>query len=1225
MAGIAESISANRGFQKPLLYPVVVIGVVLVCACVQAGFAVGDSGGGTWIKVVEFEPRVVRAVRLRLLQNDSWPIADLAWPCIEEMEIYGPGSDENLAMGENVRVRAYSSRDGYPVENLNDGKYGPEHSWIPVTAKGGEVVQIDLPELVKVSKVVLRSPLGLEPLNWHIRVARDGYAWKHVYNMKQGLMPDIPAAPQRGREIEEFCADCRGRVDKALCEAFIGEEYAWLKAFSRAEISERLVSYPTHTRHWLDHERHCPPHPARDRIPAPPLSSEPKLDGQLDDQCWQGASGSIVRVAEPESFMKDPFVEYEVFAGRYGNDLYLAVRTERLLSSHVAIVSGADGRGRGMVAVSGDRLVFNTYQQGGDVDVHDRMKTERFVNGAFNEELTQFEFKLPLSLFPYCRQRGLEVGLGMGARHVRKVGRAVGLWFCEFSMAQVGPCVNRVFNVRLTAAADGRGVTLRGNAAELEKGLTLSPGQSKTIAIAADQGPLGPQYELKVEDDSGRAFEMHLFRYDPLERQLALMAGLVERLDAKGVDVEAERGELSRLRRVQERFLAGAGGDVAAEREVVLDARLVRRRLFWRDPDLSDLERVLFVKRRPFEPSHNYSVNFDAPFRPGGGVCVLDVARRDGSIEPDKCSVRCLFEAGSGIARTPVADFGLKKVYFGYRTAENGYYHVMSMNSDGSGLGQLTDGPFHDYWPCPLPDGGLAFISTRCKARFLCWRPQAAVMFRMKTDGSDIRPLSFANLTEWAPSLMNDGRIIWTRSEYQDKGANFGHTLWAIRPDGTKPELVFGNDIIQPAGYANGREVPGTGEILCTLISHFGDLNGPLALADIDKGRFSAESIHTLTPEIPWPGQWPMKECFRDPLPISRDYYLCSHSPWRRFGLYVLDRYGNRELLYDDPEISSMCPTIFAARPAPPVLNTDVDLEKDYGEFIVRDVYRGIGPAVERGRAKYIRVVEEVRSNLERLANGEYRVDHPNYNDFYATPVHKVSGFYKWPTYVAKAALGIVPIEEDGSAHFYAPARKVLYFQLLDKDLNELQRMRSVVQLQPGEKRSCVGCHESRQSTPFNTRRLAARAPRQLEPPPWGARPFSFEKVVQPVLDAKCVRCHNSSHKKGLDLTGTLDEHKVPISYRTLVERHLVDYVNCGFDWGGCEKLDPLTFGTVESRLWDVLNAGHHDVKLTSEQIRRIKTWIDLNCPLWPDYTERQKRPEAVRKVTKAAESVLDR
>lgn len=97
----------------------------------------------------------------------------------------------------------------------------------------------------------------------------------------------------------------------------------------------------------------------------------------------------------------------------------------------------------------------------------------------------------------------------------------------------------------------------------------------------------------------------------------------------------------------------------------------------------------------------------------------------------------------------------------------------------------------------------------------------------------------------------------------------------------------------------------------------------------------------------------------------------------------------------------------------------------------------------------------------------------------------------------------------------------------------------------------------------------------------------------------------------GLDLRGTLDDERVPASYRTLITHGLVRYVDCGWNSGGCEKLDPLSFGTVKSRLWEVLDApeGHHGVQLTRDDTLRLKTWIDLNCPLWPDYIERRLRP----------------
>ncbi|HUS92909.1 MAG TPA: discoidin domain-containing protein [Phycisphaerae bacterium] len=713
---------------------------------------------------------------------------------------------------------------------------------------------------------------------------------------------------------------------------------------------------------------------------------------------------------------------------------------------------------------------------------------------------------------------------------------------------------------------------------------------------------------------------------DPVGRVLGQMEEMLARLAGKGLDVSGERAELAELRQPHRQFLAASPPDASAERAIFLAARRAKRRLFFREPDLAAVERVLFVKRHPFEPSHNYSVILDARGGPGGAVCVLEVPRSDGRLVPEKATVRRLFEAGEGVARNPAASFDARRLYFAHRASGRGYFHIMAMDSDGRNVRQLTDGPFHDYWPCPIGDGGLAFISTRCKARFLCWRPQAFVLFRMDADGGSIRPLSHANLSEWSPAPMRDGRVLWMRSEYLDKGADFGHTLWAIRPDGTHPELVFGNNTLHC--YANGREVPGTSEICCTLVSHGGDLNGPIALIDLRKGPFDPAAIRSITPDARahYHMSWARRECFRDPVPLSRDYFLCSHAPDDRFGLYVIDRYGNRELLHLDPAIGSMCPTPLRAVARPPALSESVEApvpgdEPEPGVFVLADVYQGLAPAVARGHVRYLRVCEEVRSDLARLPNGEYQQDHPAFEDWYATPVHKVRGPHGWPSYVAKGTFGLVPVEADGSACFYAPAGKVLYFQALDGDFNELQRMRSVVQLQPGERRGCIGCHEHRSAAPPVGRVQALRrGPVRLEPPPWGAGPMAYERVVQPVWDAKCVRCHNAAHKRGYDLTAKLDGEKVPASYRTIISRGWVHYFD--YTWGReHHKADPMTFGSLQSRLWQVLAAGHNQVKLSPDEARRVKCWTDLNCPLWPDYTYRPDR--AV--VPKAADAQAGR
>lgn len=702
-------------------------------------------------------------------------------------------------------------------------------------------------------------------------------------------------------------------------------------------------------------------------------------------------------------------------------------------------------------------------------------------------------------------------------------------------------------------------------------------------------------------------------KLSPTERMLVQFEEMITRLAEKRVDVSTARKELAALR---------SRHPPTDEESFYLEARLAKRRLMFGDPDLAPLQRILFVKRHPYLSSHNYSDVLDSQFKSGGGICALEIPRRDGRLDPAAATVKTLFDGSTGIARDPMADFDARRIHFAYRpgTAKAGqqepYWHLMAMDADGGSLRQLTDGPFHDYYPCPLPDGGLAFISTRCKARFLCWRPQAFVLFRMETDGG-IRPLSFANLSEWTPAPMRDGRILWTRSEYVDKGADFGHTLWAIHPDGTHPELVFGNDT--PNCYVNGREVPGTREILCTIFSHGGDHNGPLGLIDLAKARspFDTNAIVNITPDTTphYNMSWPRSECWRDPVPVSRDYFLASHAPADRFGLFVADRWGNRELLHFDPAIGSMTPTLLRPEPKPPVLASqrsgDLPVPGEpSGEFTIADVYQGLEPVLPRGKVKYIRVCEEVRAGLEQLGDGEYRRDHgPVFQDFYATPVHKVSGPSGWPSYVAKSSLGLVPVAADGSASFRAPAGKVLYFEVLDENLNELQRMRSVVQLQPGEKRSCIGCHDHRHSAPPTRPSLAARRePDRLQPPPWGAGPFAYERIVQPVWDAECVRCHDANDKQRMNLTATLDAERVPASYRTLIAGGWVNYFDMTYRLRHA-KAAPASFGTLKSKLWQVLEAGHYDVKLTRDEMHAVKCWIDLNCPLWPDYVPRDQRP----------------
>ncbi|NLX96073.1 MAG: hypothetical protein GXY83_07845 [Rhodopirellula sp.] len=720
----------------------------------------------------------------------------------------------------------------------------------------------------------------------------------------------------------------------------------------------------------------------------------------------------------------------------------------------------------------------------------------------------------------------------------------------------------------------------------------------------------------------GEPYWARIARLDPLPRTLVQMEEMIQRLAAKGLDLAKERQILQGLQQQQASLAAATPQDQAAQDRLYHDARLAKRRLMFRDPDLDGLRRILFVKRHPYHASHNYSDILDSTFEPGGGICTLEIPRVESRLEPSAAKLTTLFDAAEGIARDPMADFDAETVYFAYRPDKSSvagwapYWHLMSVRHDGANLRQLTDGPFHDYYPCPLPDGGLAFISTRLKARFLCWRPQAFVLYRMDAGGTNLRPLSHANLSEWSPAVMRDGRILWTRSEYLDKGADFGHTLWAIHPDGAHAELIFGNNT--PNCYINGREIPATREICCTLFSHGGDHNGPIGLIDRALGPFDTAAVTNITPDIKpnYNMNWPRYECFRDPVPVARDYFLVSHAPADRFGLYVIDRYGNRELLYMDPEIGSMCPTPLAAVERPPILSPACDPRlalADTAEVTLVDVYQGLKPHIKPGQVKYLRVCQEVRADLIELPDGQCQSDHELFQDWYATPTHKVKGPHGWPSYVAKATLGLVPVDDKGSATFEIPAGKTVYFQVLDERFNELQRMRSVVQFQAGERRSCIGCHENRRSTPAPQRAIAASSsPAKPVPPPWGAGPFSYEQIVQPVWDKHCTSCHDAGDKHGTNLAGTLDADRIPASYRTLIAGGWVHYFD--YQWNlRHHKADPTSFGTLQSRLPQFLTNEHYGTKLTEAEIRAVKCWIDLNCPLWPDYQFRPDRPASLR------------
>jgi hypothetical protein len=211
-------------------------------------------------------------------------------------------------------------------------------------------------------------------------------------------------------------------------------------------------------------------------------------------------------------------------------------------------------------------------------------------------------------------------------------------------------------------------------------------------------------------------------------------------------------------------------------------------------------------------------------------------------------------------------------------------------------------------------------------------------------------------------------------------------------------------------------------------------------------------------------------------------------------------------------------------------------------------------------------------------------------------------------------------VEADGSAYFRLPAGKPVYFQALDERGMAVQSMRSLTYVQPGQRLSCQGCHDHRQQAPIPPREVPLalrRPPSAIQSEADGSNPVLYPRLVQPVLDRSCVPCHRKD-PKAPDLGGEI-AGKGPWSksYQVLAPKGFwFQGGNGGVRSGvhGGSRTIPGRFGARASDLYRMLAAGHHDVKLAPEDLRRITLWIDANTNFFGAYleTDKQARGEVV-------------
>ncbi len=557
-----------------------------------------------------------------------------------------------------------------------------------------------------------------------------------------------------------------------------------------------------------------------------------------------------------------------------------------------------------------------------------------------------------------------------------------------------------------------------------------------------------------------------------------------------------------------------------------------------------------------------------------------------------------------------------------------------------------------DMHPTYAPDGSILFTSTRAQYITLCNSEGSLttpVLHRMDADGSNIEQLTRSPVSEFGPVAMPDGRILYTRWEYIDKGSVCVKGLWSMNPDGSASAEVFGNNHSLPTTVIHGRTVPGDEHLVVAVgCPHFpqGGSIGSLILIDTSKDIRTSESFKYLTPDVTMTqeGGWSFNgtdasagnsgHLYTDPYPLRKDLFLVSCKTAKKalwnapaaYDLYFLDDKGNRRLIKNDALLSLWQPVPLRTRTTPTSISSvrRPDLKEDnQALLIVSNVYEGMED-VQPGTIKWLRINEAVPRfwSSQRWQYGKFLWDP------YFTSTEWVGALW------VRAQWGIVPVESDGSACFTVPADRNIFLQALDENYMEVQRERTYVNYRPGEIRSCVGCHEQTGSSaqPIDNGTLLAltREPSTPGPQPGettGMRVLHYESDIQPIFDEKCVSCHGeTTPRAGLNLSknSSPDEEELYellspeyffASYNALLqdtfskedllaESYLGPII--GENWQEmqwAEYLPPYSLGSHKSTLVKKLKEdATHSALLSNEELIRIITFIDSNAQYYGTY-----------------------
>jgi hypothetical protein len=579
---------------------------------------------------------------------------------------------------------------------------------------------------------------------------------------------------------------------------------------------------------------------------------------------------------------------------------------------------------------------------------------------------------------------------------------------------------------------------------------------------------------------------------------------------------------------------------------------------------------IIFANRSSYSDGHWYAnigyycedeskPAYAANGKPGSGrLCKLN-------LPTGKLTV--LLDAKGGSIRDPQVHYDAKKVLFSWRKAKSHFYNLYEINITGDGLKQITSGEFDDYEPEYLPDGGIVFVSTRCKRWVNCWLTQVGILYRCDADGKNITQISANNEHDNTPAVLPDGRILFTRWEYTDRSQIGYHHLWTMNPDGTRQMVYYGNQRHYPL-YIDAKPIAGTSKVIGIDSPGHGarDHYGMVSIITDAFGPDDAKGVTRVN-----------RKRYIDPWAFGENCFIAA----QRKTIQIMNAKGQSEVIYSS-NLNCHEPRPVIKRSRQRVVLPATRPEMNTGQLVLTDVYNGRNmTGVKRGDITKLLILESL----------------PKPVNFSGGP-----DLTSWlGTFTLERVLGTVPVEQDGSASFILPANRAVFFVALDKNDMSVKRMQSFVSVAPGEVTSCSGCHENRTKTApvMRTRVLQAMKRAPSTPKPFVGYPdvLDFNRDIQPIFDQHCVKCHNPVKFKGkLSLAGDLGPNWSLPFYQMFARLLVADGRN------GYGNQPPRTIGTSASKLMKTLTPAHYKVKVTPRQWRTVWMWIESAAPYAGSY-----------------------